>query len=48
MTVGEPTGATLCTLHNTAWLLRLMDRIREAIAAGRLDALRAEVAAVWG
>ena len=48
MTVGEPTGATLCTLHNTAWLLRLMDRIREAIAAGRFDALRAEVAAVWG
>jgi queuine tRNA-ribosyltransferase len=46
--VGEPTGATLCTLHNLAWLLRLVDRAREAIASGTLDVLRREVAAVWG
>jgi queuine tRNA-ribosyltransferase len=48
MTVGEPTGATLCTLHNLAWLLRFVDRIRDAIDAGRLASLRSEVAAVWG
>jgi queuine tRNA-ribosyltransferase len=47
VSVGEPTGATLCTLHNVAWLLRFMDRIRAAIAAGTLDALRSEVSAVW-
>jgi len=48
MQLGEPTGATLCTLHNVAWLLRFVDRIREAIEGGRLDRLRADVAAVWG
>ena len=48
MSVGEPTGATLCTIHNLAWLFRFVDRIRLAIAAGRLDALRDEVLAVWG
>jgi len=48
MAVGEPTGATLCTIHNLSWLLRFVDRIRTAIAAGRLGELRAEVAEVWG
>jgi queuine tRNA-ribosyltransferase len=48
VTVGEPTGATLCTLHNLAWLLGLVDRVRAAIAAGTFDVLRREVAAVWG
>jgi queuine tRNA-ribosyltransferase len=38
----------LCTLHNLAWLLGLVDRVRAAIAAGTFDALRREVAAVWG
>ena len=45
--LGEPTAATLFTLHNLAWLLRFMDHIRAAIVAGRLDAMRAEVAAIW-
>ena len=48
VSVGEPTGATLCTLHNLAWLLRFMDRIRDAIAGGTLDSLRREVDSVWG
>jgi queuine tRNA-ribosyltransferase len=45
--VGEPTAARLLTLHNLAWTLALVDRAREAIAAGRIRALAAEVAAVW-
>lgn len=45
--VNEPSAATLCTLHNLAWLLGFMDDIRAAIGAGTLSDLRAEVAAVW-
>ncbi len=47
MAVGEPTGATLCTLHNVSWLLAFVDRIRDAIRAGTLDQLRRETAEVW-
>jgi queuine tRNA-ribosyltransferase len=47
MVLGEPTGATLCTIHNVAWLLRFMDRIRSAITAGTFDQLRREVAEIW-
>ena len=46
--IGEPTGSRLVSLHNIAWTLQLMTRMREAIQAGRLDALRREVLAVWG
>jgi queuine tRNA-ribosyltransferase len=45
--VGEPTALRLLTLHNLAFLLGLVARARDAIAAGTLAALRAEVAAVW-
>jgi queuine tRNA-ribosyltransferase len=45
--VSEPSAARLLTLHNLAWTLALVDRSRRAIAQGQLDALRAEVAAVW-
>ena len=45
--VGEPTAARLVSLHNVAWTLALMDRVREAIAAGTLAALRGEVLAAW-
>jgi queuine tRNA-ribosyltransferase len=44
--VGEPTGPRLVTVHNLAWVLDLVRRTREAIAEGRLAALRNEVAAV--
>jgi queuine tRNA-ribosyltransferase len=43
----EPTAPRLLTLHNLAWTFALIGRIRHAIEVGRLDALRAEVAAVW-
>lgn len=45
--VGEPAGASLCTVHNLTWMLTLVGRIRSAIADGTLAGLRAEVAAVW-
>ena len=48
MSIGEPSGATLCTIHNLAWLLRFTGRIRDAVSEGRLDAMRREVAETWG
>jgi queuine tRNA-ribosyltransferase len=45
--VDEPTAARLLTIHNLAWTLALMDRIRAAVTAGALGELRAEIAAVW-
>ena len=46
--LGEPTAATLSTIHNVAWLLGFVDRIRTAIAAGSLEELRADTLRVWG
>ncbi|MEY2755721.1 MAG: queuine tRNA-ribosyltransferase, partial [Actinomycetota bacterium] len=46
--VGEPTAARLVSLHNIAWTLQLMGRMKAAIAAGTFDALRREVLTVWG
>ncbi len=43
----EPTAARLVTLHNLAWVLRLMDRVRAAVRAGTLDELRADIGRVW-
>jgi queuine tRNA-ribosyltransferase len=48
LSVAEPTAPRLLTLHNVAWTLAFVDRVRTAIVGGTLDALRAEVAAVWG
>jgi queuine tRNA-ribosyltransferase len=45
--VDEPVAARLATIHNLAWILALMERIRSAIEQGTLDALRAEVAGIW-
>jgi queuine tRNA-ribosyltransferase len=45
--VGEPTGLRLLSLHNIAWTLDLMGRIRAAIEHGTFGALRAEVLAEW-
>jgi queuine tRNA-ribosyltransferase len=47
LTVSEPTAPRLLTLHNVAWTFAFVDRIRAAIVAGTLDALRADVAVVW-
>ncbi|MEY2418093.1 MAG: queuine tRNA-ribosyltransferase, partial [Actinomycetota bacterium] len=45
--VGEPSAARLLTLHNLTWILGLMTRSRQAIAAGRFAALRDEVVDIW-
>ena len=45
--VGEPTAWRLCSIHNLAYVLGLMDRARAAIAAGTLEALVARTREVW-
>ncbi len=46
--VGEPTAARLVSLHNVAWTIALMGRMRDAIVAGTFATLREEILAVWG
>jgi len=46
--VGEPTASRLVSIHNIAWTLQLMARMRSAIARGTFDQLRTDVLAVWG
>ena len=46
--VGEPTALRLVSLHNIAWTLDLVARMRAAIADGSFDVLRREVLNVWG
>lgn len=46
--VGEPTAARLLSLHNVAWTLDLMERMRAAIVAGNFEAFRRELLTVWG
>ena len=38
----------MLSIHNIAWTISLMGRIREAISAGTLDPLRREILEVWG
>jgi len=45
--VGEPTASRLLSIHNVAWTIQLMGRMRAAILAGTFDRLRADVLAVW-
>ena len=46
--VGEPTVSRLLTIHNIAWTVELMTRMRRAIQAGSFDEVRREVLDVWG
>ncbi len=46
--VGEPTASRLVSIHNIAWTLDLMARMRSAIIDGTFDALRNRVLSVWG
>ena len=46
--VQEPTAARLLTLHNVAWTLALVTKMRAAIREGRFEAMRSEVLGVWG
>jgi queuine tRNA-ribosyltransferase len=43
--VNDALGPRLATLHNLRFYLRLLERARAAISAGRFEALRADVAA---
>jgi queuine tRNA-ribosyltransferase len=45
--VNEPTALRLLTLHNLAWTIDLVARMRSAILAGTFTAFRQEVLAVW-
>jgi tRNA-guanine family transglycosylase len=45
--IGEASGRRLVTMHNLAWVLALVGRIRDAIRAGTLTGLRAELADQW-
>jgi queuine tRNA-ribosyltransferase len=47
LVASEPTGGRLLSVHNLAWLLALVERSREAIRAGMLATMRADVAAIW-
>ncbi len=44
----EPTGRRLLTLHNLAWLLDFVDRLRESINHGEFNNFRKETLKVWG
>ena len=45
--VGEVLGTTLAAIHNVAFLQQLMDRAREAVAAGRFASYRKEFLATY-
>ena len=45
--VKEPTAARILTLHNLAWLLRLMEEARRAIAEESLAQLHQKIAQIW-
>ena len=47
LTTDEPTARRLLTLHNVAWLLRFVDRMRASIEQGAFEAFRADVRATW-
>jgi queuine tRNA-ribosyltransferase len=46
--VGEPTASRLISLHNVAWTLDLMARMRSAIRSGTFDSLKKGILDVWG
>lgn len=46
--VGEPSAARLVSVHNVAWTIQLMTRMRNAIVDGGFDALRRSILSVWG
>ncbi len=48
LTVGETTAWRLLSIHNLAQMIGLMDRTRTAISDGRFEALRTEIATIWG
>ena len=47
LNVKEPTAARIVSLHNLAWMFRLMRRIRHAVRAQTFEQLRAEIHRAW-
>ena len=45
--VGEPSASRLLSLHNVAWTLQLMERMRSAIGAGTFEQVRRSTLDVW-
>ncbi len=45
--VGEPSAARLLSVHNVAWTIELMAKMRKAIASGTFDSMRRSVLEVW-
>ena len=45
--VGEPTASRLLSIHNVAWTIDLMSRMRAAILAGTFEQFRRDLRAVW-
>ncbi|MFC9893027.1 tRNA guanosine(34) transglycosylase Tgt [Nocardia sp. NPDC127579] len=43
----EMLAATLCTIHNERYTVRLVDRIRESILGGYFDDYKAEALGIW-
>ncbi|CAM2984832.1 tRNA guanosine(34) transglycosylase Tgt [Skermania piniformis] len=43
----EMLAGTLCTIHNERFTIRLVDAIRDSIAAGRFDEFKAETLGRW-
>jgi queuine tRNA-ribosyltransferase len=48
LSVREPTGPRLVTVHNLAWTLRFVDAMRGAIREGRFGAFRQATVDIWG
>ena len=46
--VAEPTASRLLSMHNIAWTIDLMSRMRTAIHDGTFDTMRRDLLAVWG
>ena len=47
LSVHEPTGARLVTMHNLGWLLRFVADMRAAIQNGTFEAFHADTLAIW-
>lgn len=46
--VGEPTASRLLSIHNIAWTIDLMSKMRLAIGNGTFESMRRQVLDVWG
>ena len=47
LVVGEPTALRLVTIHNVAFMFDLVGRVRDAVAASKLDGLGEALAQAW-